>query len=74
MIELTHVLLKDGYTYEEGPMQIVNCLIKGLRNKEIPLVKVDWQNHGRTYATWETEEDMMTRYPKLFPLDLVLPK
>ncbi|GMP66486.1 hypothetical protein CsSME_00026831 [Camellia sinensis var. sinensis] len=42
-----------------------------LRNKEIPLVKVDWQNHGGVYATSEKEDDMMTRYPELFPLDQV---
>ncbi|XP_028068727.1 uncharacterized protein LOC114271309 [Camellia sinensis] len=71
VIELTHVLLKDDYIYEERPMQIVNRRIKRLRHKEIPLVKVDWQNHEGTYATWETEEDMMRRYPELFPLDTV---
>ncbi|XP_028107296.1 uncharacterized protein LOC114306281 [Camellia sinensis] len=62
VIELTHVLLTDDYTYKERPIQIVNCRIKKLRNKEIPLVKVDWQNHGGTYATWEREDDMKQRY------------
>ncbi|XP_028066693.1 uncharacterized protein LOC114269565 [Camellia sinensis] len=70
VIEPTHMLLKDDFTYEERPIQIVNSQIKKLRNIEIPLVKVDWQNHGGTYATWEIEEDMMKRYPYLFPLDL----
>ncbi|XP_028114315.1 uncharacterized protein LOC114312295 [Camellia sinensis] len=51
MTEPTHVLLKDDFTYEERPIQIVNRRIKRLRNKDIPLVKVDWQNHGETYAT-----------------------
>ena len=41
VIEPTHVLLKDDYTYEERPIQIVNRRIKRLRNKEIPFVKVD---------------------------------
>ncbi|XP_028107157.1 uncharacterized protein LOC114306171 [Camellia sinensis] len=71
VIEQTHVLLKDDYTYKERPIQIVNRRIKRLRNKEIPLVNVDWQNHGGTYATSETKEDMMKRYPELFPLDPV---
>ncbi|KAF5934507.1 hypothetical protein HYC85_030678 [Camellia sinensis] len=71
VIEPTHVLLKDDYTYEEWPIQIGNRRIKRLRNKEIPLVKVDWQNHGGTYATWEIEEDMMKKYLDLFPLDPV---
>ncbi|XP_028088929.1 uncharacterized protein LOC114289399 [Camellia sinensis] len=42
VIEPTHVLLKDDYTYEERPIQIMNHRIKRLRNKEISLVKVDW--------------------------------
>ncbi|XP_028083476.1 uncharacterized protein LOC114284726 [Camellia sinensis] len=70
VIKLTHVLLKDDFTYEERLIQIVNRRIKRLRNKEILLVKVDWQNHRETYAMWATEEDMMKRYPDLFPLDL----
>lgn len=63
VIESTHVLLKDDYTYKEQPTQIVNCQIKRLGNKEIPLVKVEWQQHGETYATKEREDDMMKRYP-----------
>ncbi|XP_028105382.1 uncharacterized protein LOC114304425, partial [Camellia sinensis] len=69
VIEPTHVLLKDDYTYEERQIQIVNRRIKRLRNKEILLEKVDWQNHRGTYATWEIEEYMIRRYPELFPFD-----
>ena len=58
VIEPTRVVLSDDYTYEEWPIQIVNRRIKKLRNKEIPLVKVDWQNHGGVYATWERKDDM----------------
>ena len=68
VIEPFRVVLSDDYTYEEQPIQVVNWRIKKLRNKEIPLVKVDWQNHGGVYATWEREDDMMKRYPELFPL------
>ncbi|XP_028121771.1 uncharacterized protein LOC114318995 [Camellia sinensis] len=68
VIEPTHVLLSDDYTYEELPIQIVNRRIKKSRNKDISLVKVDWPNHGGIYATWEREDDMKKRYPELFPL------
>ncbi|XP_028063485.1 uncharacterized protein LOC114266764 [Camellia sinensis] len=61
VIEPTHALLKDDYTYEERQIQIVNRRIKRLRNKRISFVKVDWRNHRETYATWEKEEDMMKR-------------
>ena len=56
--EPIRVVLSDDYTSEERPIQIVNRRIKKLRNKEIPLVKVDWQNHGGMYATWERKDDM----------------
>ncbi|XP_028076409.1 uncharacterized protein LOC114278539 [Camellia sinensis] len=69
VIKSTHVLLSDDYMYEERRNQIVNQRIKKLRNKDIPLLKVDWQNHGAIYVTWEREDDMKKKYPELFPLD-----
>ena len=71
VIEPTCVVLSNDYTYEERPIQVVNQRIKKLRNKEILLVKVDWQTHGGTYATWERENDKLKSYPELFPLDPV---
>ncbi|WMV13401.1 hypothetical protein MTR67_006786 [Solanum verrucosum] len=41
--------------------------VKKLRNKELASVKVLWRNHLVEGATWETEGDMMSRYPHLFP-------
>ncbi|XP_028103612.1 uncharacterized protein LOC114302740 [Camellia sinensis] len=69
VIEPIHVLLKDDYRYEERPIRIINQKIKRLRNKEILLVKVELQNHGGTYATWEMKDNMIRRYPDLFPLN-----
>ncbi|KAK6122758.1 hypothetical protein DH2020_043496 [Rehmannia glutinosa] len=41
--------------------------IRQLRSREIPMVKVVWQNHNRDEdATWEMEEDMRNQYPELF--------
>ena len=56
----------NGLTYEEQPVKIVDYRVKQLRNKTIPLVKVQWTHHGITEATWETEEEMRNRYPYLF--------
>ena len=64
-------MLSDDYTFEERLLQIVNRRILKLSNKQISLMKVDRQNHGGVYATWEREGDMIKRYPELFPLDPV---
>ena len=40
--------------------------MRQLRNKSIPMVKVEWKEHYGTEATWEKEEDVRIRYPELF--------
>ncbi|XP_071905696.1 uncharacterized protein [Coffea arabica] len=69
----SHVLPLEGIevdetlTYEEGPVKILEREVKEMRNKEIPLVKILWKNHGLEEATWEWEEEMQKKYPDLFP-------
>ena len=60
------IQLKENLTYEETPMQIVDCKEQVLRSKVIPLVKVLWKNHEREAATWEPEALMRRQYPQLF--------
>ena len=60
------VQLKESLTYEETPVQIVDCKEQVLRSKVIPLVNVLWKNHEREAATWEPEAHMRRQYPQLF--------
>jgi len=46
MLEIKPLNLNANLTYEERPTQILNRQVKRLRNKEIPLVKVLWENHS----------------------------
>ena len=45
------VQVQADLSYEEKPMEILDCTMKKLRNKEIPLVKVLWRNHRVEEAT-----------------------
>ncbi|KAA0053208.1 pol protein [Cucumis melo var. makuwa] len=62
--DLTHVVdfgplqISEDLSFEEQPIEILAREVKKLRNQEISLVKVLWQNHGVEEATWEREEDM----------------
>ena len=56
----------EDLTYEEKPIKIIDTQEKKLRNKVIPLVKVQWKNHKSEEATWEREDDMKNSYPKMF--------
>ncbi|XP_027098891.1 uncharacterized protein [Coffea arabica] len=68
----THILqseeieIDESLTYEEKPVQLLDRKVKELRNKQIPLVKILWKNHGVKEATWEVEEEMQRKYPELF--------
>ncbi|KAK6123002.1 hypothetical protein DH2020_043249 [Rehmannia glutinosa] len=59
--------LMENLSYTEKPIWIIDQQIRQLRKREIPMVKVVWQNHNRDEdATWEMEEDMRNQYPELF--------
>ena len=62
----SEVEISENLSYVEVPIRIVDRKIKQLRNREIPMVKVVWKNHGIEEATWETTEKMKRDYPQLF--------
>ena len=60
------VELQTDLTYAAELVQILSREVKQLRSKQIPLVKVQWQNQNREEATWEREDEMREKYPYLF--------
>ncbi|KAK6138861.1 hypothetical protein DH2020_027396 [Rehmannia glutinosa] len=59
--------LMENLSYTERPIRIIDQQIQHLRKREIPMVKVVWQNHNRDEdAMWEMEEDIRNQYPELF--------
>ncbi|XP_071921808.1 uncharacterized protein [Coffea arabica] len=66
IVQPEKIEIDEALTYEERPIQLLDRRIKELRNKQIPLVKVLWRNHGIEEATWEMEEEMQKKYPELF--------
>src|ERR1044071_7057318 len=58
--------LQEDLSYRKQLVRILGYKEKILRNRTIPLVKVLWSNHTSEEATWETEQDMKTKYPYLF--------
>ena len=58
--------LRPDMTMPEYPVQITGRKTKKLRNKEIELVKVRWENRLGGEDTWELAEKMAKGYPYLF--------
>ncbi|WMV36917.1 hypothetical protein MTR67_030302 [Solanum verrucosum] len=68
IIPTKNIGIKDSLSYEEIPVQILDCQVRKLRTKEVASVKVLWMNQFVEEATWEAEEDMKKRYPHLFEI------
>ncbi|XP_073064026.1 uncharacterized protein [Primulina eburnea] len=52
------VELDQNLSHIQRPIQILDRKDKQLRNKLIPLIKVQWNRHGVKEATWELEDKM----------------
>ncbi|XP_016669992.1 uncharacterized protein [Gossypium hirsutum] len=66
IVPVEEIEVRPALTFEEEPIQILDCDIKVLRRKSIPLMKVLWRNHSIEEATWEPEDLMRQQYPHLF--------
>ena len=66
ILPVQDVQVQADLSYDEELKAIMAREVKQLRNKQVPLVKVLWQHHGRKEATWEPEVAMRAQYPQLF--------
>jgi hypothetical protein len=66
MSDLADLDLQPDISTVELPVRILAREEKQLRNKVIPLVKVQWSRRGVEEASWEREEDMRRDFPDLF--------
>ncbi|XP_075485331.1 uncharacterized protein LOC142525043 [Primulina tabacum] len=66
VIQPDEVELDPFLSYTEYPICILDRKDKVLRNKVIPLVRVQWSRHGVEESTWEIEQKMRASYPYLF--------
>ncbi|GJR11275.1 putative reverse transcriptase domain-containing protein, partial [Tanacetum coccineum] len=66
VIILEDVEIDPELTSREELITTLGRKSRQLRNKIIPLVKVEWKHRKRTSIRWEPEERTMIRYPHLF--------
>ncbi|GKD92357.1 hypothetical protein Tco_1372194 [Tanacetum coccineum] len=66
VITLDDIEIDPELTSREEPVTILGRKSRQLRNKVIPLVKVQWKHRKDTSFIWEQEEKMRTKYPYLF--------
>ncbi|WMV41910.1 hypothetical protein MTR67_035295 [Solanum verrucosum] len=66
IIHTENIGIKDNLSYEEIPVDILDCQVRKLRTKQVASVNVLRRNQFVEEATWEAEDDMKKRYPHLF--------
>ena len=66
ILPVQEIQVQEDLSYDEKLKAILARDVKQLRNKQVSLVKVLWQHHGREEATWEPEATMRAQYPQLF--------
>lgn len=67
VVPIESVGISDSLSYEDVLLEILDRKVCHLRTKDVASVKVLWENQKVEEATWETEEDMKSKYPFLFP-------
>ena len=66
ILPVQEIQVHEDLSYDEEPKAILAREVKQLRNKQVPLVKVLWQHHGREEANWELEATMKAQYLHFF--------
>jgi hypothetical protein len=58
--------VQEDLTYIEKPTQILETTNIITQRSTIRMCKVNWGHHSEEEATWEREDDLKAKYPKLF--------
>ena len=58
ILPVQEIQVQEDLSYDEDLKAIMAREVKQLRNKQVPLVKMLWQHHGREEATWEPKVTM----------------
>ena len=66
IIPISELRIDENKRLIEEPEAIVDRKTKKLRRKMVGLVLVRWKHTNGPNLTWETESDMLSRYPHLF--------
>ena len=66
---IEEVEISPNLTYEQQPIRIITSEVKRLRNKDVPLVKVQWSSNPKD-CTWETREFIARTHPELLSCEL----
>ncbi|GKB32248.1 putative reverse transcriptase domain-containing protein [Tanacetum coccineum] len=66
VIPMKELRLNEKLNFVEEPVEIMDQEVKQLRQSHIPIVKVRWNSKRGPEFTWEHEDQICAKYPRLF--------
>jgi hypothetical protein len=66
LLPIEDLEVQENLTYIEKPTQILEMADQVTRRSTITMCKVKWSHHLEGESTWEREDDLKAKYPKLF--------
>jgi hypothetical protein len=67
-IDVVDVVLKPDLTYTEHPIQVLDQKDRITRKRTIEFYKVQWNQHTKDEATWETQDFLEKNFPGFLAL------
>ena len=58
MIQELEVEILENLIHQEQHIEILDKIVRSLRNNEIPMVRIKWGYHSSKEAIWKVEKDM----------------
>ncbi|GKB71649.1 putative reverse transcriptase domain-containing protein [Tanacetum coccineum] len=65
-VPLDEIKVDKTLRFVEEPIEIMDREVKNLKHSKIPIVKVRWNSRHVPEFTWEREDHMKAKYPRLF--------
>ncbi|GKF33033.1 hypothetical protein Tco_0106233, partial [Tanacetum coccineum] len=66
VIPMKELRLDDKLDFVEEPVEIMDREVKQLKQSRIPIIKVRWNSKRGPKFTWECEDQIRAKYPRLF--------
>ncbi|XP_061347001.1 uncharacterized protein LOC133292588 [Gastrolobium bilobum] len=63
IVQPNDIEVKNDLKFVVGPSKVLARDEKRLRNRVIPMIKIQWEGLTPEDATWEQEDDILWRYP-----------
>ncbi|XP_061358363.1 uncharacterized protein LOC133302576 [Gastrolobium bilobum] len=58
-----NIEVKKDLKFVVGPSKVLARYEKRIRNRGIPMIKIQWEGSTPEDTTWEQEDDILRRYP-----------